>query len=98
MIRRPPRSTLFPYTTLFRSGRDGCRRSCDCAGSELWKGPTSFSTSTRLLLHRDVGRCTVGHLIVVDYSQFLSIGRNCHFRYVGYVAVALVRFFDGVLV
>src|SRR3712207_8530020 len=32
MIRRPPRSTLFPYTTLFRSSsyarvRDGCRRS-----------------------------------------------------------------------
>src|SRR3972149_11924848 len=25
MIRRPPRSTLFPYTTLFRSGR-GSRR------------------------------------------------------------------------
>src|SRR5688572_31455797 len=24
MIRRPPRSTLFPYTTLFRSG--GCHR------------------------------------------------------------------------
>src|SRR5438552_6235368 len=23
MIRRPPRSTLFPYTTLFRSGRRG---------------------------------------------------------------------------
>src|SRR3712207_8346495 len=22
MIRRPPRSTLFPYTTLFRSNRD----------------------------------------------------------------------------
>src|SRR3712207_8434656 len=29
MIRRPPRSTLFPYTTLFRSdsrGEDRCRR------------------------------------------------------------------------
>src|SRR2546427_12197979 len=26
MIRRPPRSTLFPYTTLFRSGR-GTRKS-----------------------------------------------------------------------
>src|SRR5690349_23714823 len=29
MIRRPPRSTLFPYTTLFRSRRRdprGCRR------------------------------------------------------------------------
>src|SRR5687767_15558388 len=23
MIRRPPRSTLFPYTTLFRSGKQG---------------------------------------------------------------------------
>src|SRR5256885_4536502 len=26
MIRRPPRSTLFPYTTLFRSRRRGARR------------------------------------------------------------------------
>src|SRR3712207_8567038 len=25
MIRRPPRSTLFPYTTLFRSQRRGCK-------------------------------------------------------------------------
>src|SRR2546430_6926873 len=25
MIRRPPRSTLFPYTTLFRSERMGAR-------------------------------------------------------------------------
>src|SRR5260221_8836189 len=28
MIRRPPRSTLFPYTTLFRS-RSGLRRRLD---------------------------------------------------------------------
>src|SRR2546422_4713925 len=26
MIRRPPRSTLFPYTTLFRSHQDAVRR------------------------------------------------------------------------
>src|SRR3712207_7099381 len=26
MIRRPPRSTLFPYTTLFRSQPEGGRR------------------------------------------------------------------------
>src|SRR2546422_2777300 len=26
MIRRPPRSTLFPYTTLFRSGHHAARR------------------------------------------------------------------------
>src|SRR5262245_62692333 len=25
-MRRPPRSTLFPYTTLFRSGRGATRR------------------------------------------------------------------------
>src|SRR2546429_2574153 len=31
MIRRPPRSTLFPYTTLFRS------TAC-CRGWQLWPG------------------------------------------------------------
>src|SRR5256886_7095521 len=29
MIRRPPRSTLFPYTTLFRSRRDGHHQDAD---------------------------------------------------------------------
>ena len=33
MIRRPPRSTLFPYTTLFRSHRDNDSR--DAALEEL---------------------------------------------------------------
>src|SRR5690242_21024953 len=28
MIRRPPRSTLFPYTTLFRSS---CEAKCGCS-------------------------------------------------------------------
>src|SRR3712207_8396495 len=43
MIRRPPRSTLFPYTTLFRSAtfqpepRTGCKRS-------IFKHVLSFST------------------------------------------------------
>src|SRR3712207_7432240 len=31
MIRRPPRSTLFPYTTLFRSKRQRNRDSQICA-------------------------------------------------------------------
>src|SRR3712207_7506249 len=32
MIRRPPRSTLFPYTTLFRSGHRGrVGRACGAA-------------------------------------------------------------------
>src|SRR5256885_16044427 len=29
MIRRPPRSTLFPYTTLFRSSKDEILLLCD---------------------------------------------------------------------
>src|SRR2546422_1362813 len=32
MIRRPPRSTLFPYTTLFRSDATACR--LESAGGE----------------------------------------------------------------
>src|SRR5260370_4626569 len=36
MIRRPPRSTLFPYTTLFRSSTDGTVRIWDVAqGREM---------------------------------------------------------------
>src|SRR3712207_7659646 len=34
MIRRPPRSTLFPYTTLFRSQRSGHHRA-----PPGWLGP-----------------------------------------------------------
>src|SRR2546428_14114140 len=37
MIRRPPRSTLFPYTTLFRSP-DG-RRCRDENRPHPWRGP-----------------------------------------------------------
>src|SRR2546425_13093394 len=43
MIRRPPRSTLFPYTTLFRSRCAG-RRS---AGSTSTNRPTAASCWSR---------------------------------------------------
>src|SRR2546427_2900299 len=36
MIRRPPRSTLFPYTTLFRSHRGG--DGVDGAGAHCGRG------------------------------------------------------------
>src|SRR2546429_6351221 len=44
MIRRPPRSTLFPYTTLFRSRtalhlEDDAGRRIDDAGHALAPGP-----------------------------------------------------------
>src|SRR5215211_8350527 len=40
MIRRPPRSTLFPYTTLFRSGTHsaGSKRS-RCLPAARWLKP-----------------------------------------------------------
>src|SRR5258708_31834155 len=41
MIRRPPRSTLFPYTTLFRSRI--CCRNCCSAGS--WSRPPRAARS-----------------------------------------------------
>src|SRR5947209_16428641 len=34
LIRRPPRSTLFPYTTLFRSAVRAVRMSCQTLGSD----------------------------------------------------------------
>src|SRR3712207_8594136 len=39
MIRRPPRSTLFPYTTLFRSAYSMPSRTC-CARSGPARRPT----------------------------------------------------------
>src|SRR2546429_4949049 len=43
MIRRPPRSTLFPYTTLFRSKE--CNRSC--CNSTVCPVPTRVSADIR---------------------------------------------------
>src|SRR5256885_14327229 len=44
MIRRPPRSTLFPYTTLFRSNARGRNAVAAVAGNPPWLassgGPT----------------------------------------------------------
>ena len=37
MIRRPPRSTLFPYTTLFRSEREATMSAVEKAFSDLPK-------------------------------------------------------------
>src|SRR5690348_18166356 len=49
MIRRPPRSTLFPYTTLFRSDRD--------AFPELCRSRRGRVRSKRHSRHRPAGSC-----------------------------------------
>src|ERR1039458_10600572 len=47
MIRRPPRSTLFPYTTLFRSQSASMRKSISCFPWRCW-GRLGDRKSTRL--------------------------------------------------
>src|SRR5256885_13691609 len=82
MIRRPPRSTLFPYTTLFRSPRSGV---LDCTAHRraaietddrridrqirVLEGRVAQSKSERkerLPGEIDVVVATAGRLVVVD--------------------------------
>src|SRR5438093_7528700 len=64
MIRRPPRSTLFPYTTLFRSNTmvDGNRGECRCS-----------AVSTGLKMGNGVGRfLSIGVLILLRSEEHTS--------------------------
>src|SRR2546421_9016267 len=60
MIRRPPRSTLFPYTTLFRSARDLSRICRKALPYETRPGSThrrpKFRRVRRLMCS---GRCEI---------------------------------------
>src|SRR3712207_9296556 len=57
MIRRPPRSTLFPYTTLFRSGRYGAQIHFQLA-------------SLGLLYHLFIGgNEPIGHLLAITVGR-----------------------------
>src|SRR2546426_12477913 len=74
MIRRPPRSTLFPYTTLFRSLIDHCRRKIwvnvihGDAVEYLERNPSSFE----LVCANDI----VEHVPKGDVVGFLSACRR----------------------
>src|SRR2546429_6597851 len=58
MIRRPPRSTLFPYTTLFRSVRAGHGHR-DGAGLRVGEDARTDSDPPDLRLTRAVTRSTL---------------------------------------
>src|SRR5256885_5789799 len=71
MIRRPPRSTLFPYTTLFRSS---VARIVRATNSFSAAGPPAVRTTTWIgnqLLKRDrkSTRLNSSHL-VISYAVF----------------------------
>src|SRR3712207_8561857 len=61
MIRRPPRSTLFPYTTLFRSE------------VVLWRGLEDFREVTA---KADIGLSTAEWAIADTGSLVLTSGRS----------------------
>src|SRR5258705_12331115 len=75
MIRRPPRSTLFPYTTLFRSdlettSADGVQRECQPVKNVLLWGFVTMMLGAvigvvgKKLLHQDI--VTVVGISVLD--------------------------------
>src|SRR2546430_6518592 len=53
MIRRPPRSTLFPYTTLFRSGRV---RLGDCIATVVGRKLVGVPTKLNVVAREKVSR------------------------------------------
>src|SRR2546422_7926392 len=52
MIRRPPRSTLFPYTTLFRSGGVHLPQQCPDAHAEPLPGGAARGGGEESVRHR----------------------------------------------
>src|SRR5688572_31659535 len=69
MIRRPPRSTLFPYTTLFRSmARASSRRICAAVNT----GCTSAPSRERDGLGDEVGDDGRVELAVLDPRRLRS--------------------------
>src|SRR2546426_4845931 len=73
MIRRPPRSTLFPYTTLFRSSgprRDQRRQGAGGTAIHGDPGGPEDRKSTRL---------NSSHL-VISYAVFCLKKKNTHRR------------------
>src|SRR5256885_8368425 len=66
MIRRPPRSTLFPYTTLFRSVGDGAQRRGLARAVAAQNGHDALA---RHLEDRKSTRLNSSHL-VISYAVF----------------------------
>src|SRR2546422_7641882 len=86
MIRRPPRSTLFPYTTLFRSEGRFLHALNYCM---LLPGPEAQQLATYIgwLMHRTWGGIVAGGLFVLP-SVFIMIALS--WIYLAYGDVPLV--------
>src|SRR2546426_2346785 len=72
MIRRPPRSTLFPYTTLFRSRAPGPTLAADRSLPDVrgeWRDEVRGDRGRRDLSDRKSTRLNSSHL-VISYAVF----------------------------
>src|SRR5256885_3324289 len=77
MIRRPPRSTLFPYTTLFRSApRKSAKRSIAARAKRACRSRGSKTTS-RAPIDRKSTRLNSSHL-VISYAVFCLKKKKKH--------------------
>src|SRR2546428_6353952 len=73
MIRRPPRSTLFPYTTLFRS--DGARERISCKGIYSQTACRQRGVAnTGVAGRRDRRSSDIGYENADRVISFLSVG------------------------
>src|SRR3989475_9757708 len=95
MIRRPPRSTLFPYTTLFRSREDPGRKDFDTrTTSKLVGGVNPESTAVAAALY---GACLVrvvpvSHAKVAESAKLLeNIFRSVNIALVNEMKMILDR-------
>src|SRR5258708_35017827 len=73
MIRRPPRSTLFPYTTLFRSS--GTNASPNYVLFEeysggTWSGPNDQTSAVPIVY--DADNVYFGFVVTDDYHENIS--------------------------
>src|SRR2546427_7742470 len=72
MIRRPPRSTLFPYTTLFRSDAVGARVKVTAGDLVLYdekKGGMSYQSAQDPRLHFGLGQHTTVEEVEIKWPS-----------------------------
>src|SRR3989442_7971744 len=69
MIRRPPRSTLFPYTTLFRSPRERLKDHDDAGLVVLGNAPVDELHAEQSLADRKSTRLNSSH-VRISYAVF----------------------------
>src|SRR2546430_6398178 len=75
MIRRPPRSTLFPYTTLFRS-RDGVQRRVARRAWGIAAGVDSRAAAMQRAVPRRTGRDRRGDSRSEEHTSELQSQSN----------------------